>query len=399
VKKWREDKTQKYPRLYQWSTVLGGLDFSRSLFLVYFASLGFSGTQTGIFQATLFWTTFALELPTGILADKYGRKRSLSLGMAAMVFTFVILANARSFPVVLIGFVFWGAAFALLSGSGSALLYDGLKESGRLELHLNWLARVRSLGTIALGTSILAGGFLYDFAAPSIFWASAVTASLGFVLIQFVPEPLVHEASLESRPLGTIAALRDFFSDHSGRNLLIFLFGMAAIEMAVTPFFIFSQNLFHEQGVCERNVSFILGGGFFLTSLAQAYSPRARHIPVLVLVATIGLIVAVALGILAMGPRLWVQIVLFGVVNTLPSFLYVHTDQYVQDHCESHIRASLLSVQSFANAVLIGASYLGIGLLSDKIGMAKTLSLLSLPLILGILLVALHFRRAKGKVL
>jgi MFS family permease len=395
MKTWSNDRAQKYPRLYQWSAVFGGLDFSRSLFLIYFASLGFSGTQSGVLQATLFWSSFLLELPSGIFADKYGRKKSISIGMAGLVATFVVLATAKTFAAAILGFVLWGGSFAFISGAGSALLYDGLKESGRLDSHLGWLSKIRSLGTLSMGASIVAGGFMYEMLPVSVFWASAAAAAIGFTLIWPVPEPKVHESAAQQP--GTIKSLRLFFNHSKGRDLLVFLGGMAAIEMAITPFFIFSQSLFHSQGLSEKSVSVILGGGFLISAIAQAAAVRAKNFSLMTMVTFIGLTVMLGLGSLALGPALPLQVFIFVIVNTLPLFLFVHTDQYIQDACDSHIRASLLSVQSFVNAVFIGISYLSIGMVSDKIGMMKTLACLGLPALAGIALIYLHFARIRRR--
>ncbi|NJL24008.1 MAG: MFS transporter [Calothrix sp. SM1_5_4] len=394
MKSWKAQSGDKYPLLYQWSTVIGGLDFSRSIFLIYFSALGFSGTQTGWLQAALFWTSFALEIPSGIFADKFGRKISISGGFLLFALAHTVLATATTFTAALVGFVFWGAAFAFLSGAASALLYDGLKEAGRLDSHIHWLARTRSIGTVAMGLAIMCGGVLYDIAPAAVFWATAAAATLGLVLIQPVPEPRVHGSAPESP--STLKALGIYFGRPTGRNLLIFLAGMAAIEMAVTPFFIFSQNLFSQEGLSPTRVSLILGGGFLASSLAQSQAAKARSVPVGRLVAAGGLAIVLALSSFALVPAWPVQVALFALLNVVPAFLYVHTDQYIQEHCESHIRASVLSVQSFANSVLVGFAYLGVGVVSDRLGLAVALALLTVPVVFGLALVAGHFKRIES---
>lgn len=393
MKNWKSDINQKYPRLYLGASILGSLDFSRSLFLVYFGSIGFSGTQTGVFQAALFWTSFLLELPSGVFADRYGRKRSLVAGYLALMATFVTFATAKTFAATLGGFMLCGAGFAFISGAGAALFYDGLKEAGRVESHLGWLARTRGLSTVALGGSILAGGFIYAMAPTAIFWATAVSLTLALLLISKVPEPRGHEE--HQKGPGTIQALGEFFKDRPGRELLIFLGGMALIEMACTPFFIFSQTMFHARGVSEWQISLILGGGFLISAIAQILAARAGHIPVERLVGVTGSLVAASLAAIHSAPGIWSLVLLSAAVNSLPAFMFVHTDQYIQDHCESRIRASLLSVQSFVNAILIGFSYFLIGTLSDRLGMERTLAWLSLCVIAGIGLVTWHFKRVR----
>jgi MFS family permease len=390
VKSWDNDTSAVYPRLCQWSAVIGGLDFSRSLFLVYFLSLGFSGAETGVLQAILFWSSFALELPTGIFADRFGRKKSVMVGLSGMAVTFALLATSRSFWPAAAAFFLWGTSFTFISGAGSALLYDGLKEGGRLGSHLQWLGRTRSLSTLGMALAIFAGGWLYDWSAVSIFWVSAICALAGAVLLWPVPEPKIHVEA--NQPA---VGLRQFFSSRRGRDLLIFLTGMALIEMAHTPFFIFSQTMFHQLGLSDKAVSFVLGGGFVLSALAQRWAPRWQGTSPLTLVLAVSVILSGALAALWLPLPLAAYLGLFAVINTLPQFLFVHTDQYVQDHCDSRIRASLLSVQSFVNALFIGAAYIGVGAVSDRLGMAGSLAGLAVPTLVGAALVAWHFARTR----
>ncbi len=392
MKTWKDDGQERFARLYQWSAIFGGLDFSRSLFLVYFLSLGFSGAETGILQAALFWSSFALEVPSGVFADRFGRKRSVVLGLCTLMITFIVLANVNSIFGALLGFALWGASFAFISGAGPALLYDGLKESGRLSTHLHWMSRTRSLSTAGIALSIFIGGYLYGYSPTLIFWASAASAAVALILLWPVPEPTVCEGGPRQ---GVMRSLTGFLRTPSGRRLMVFMAGMGAIEMAHTPFFVFSQILFKEAGLPSAQISWILGSGFLLSAVAQRLAPRFASLTLHRLVIGVVALVVLAFAGLGLNPSLPFLILIFLAVNAIPQILLVHTDQYIQDHCDSQIRASLLSVQSFTSSLMIGVSYLTMGFAIDHLGAVRALALLSIPVILGGAIVSVHLLRAQ----
>ena len=70
-----------------------------------------------------------LEIPTGSVADRYGRKASTLMGIAfiAAGILFVLLSS-KTFAVMLSWMVFQAIGVTLISGADRALLFDTLKE-------------------------------------------------------------------------------------------------------------------------------------------------------------------------------------------------------------------------------------------------------------------------------
>lgn len=74
------------------------------------------------------------EVPTGVLGDRIGVKRTVFLGYALQGVWILILISAHSFPVFLVGYAMLGIAIALRSGATEAWIYELLAERG--EEHL-----------------------------------------------------------------------------------------------------------------------------------------------------------------------------------------------------------------------------------------------------------------------
>lgn len=73
------------------------------------------------------------EVPTGVLADKYGHKLSLRIGLLLDTLGMVQLLFVRNDIALLAYFVVRGVSVALRSGSDEALLYDSYKTERQTE--------------------------------------------------------------------------------------------------------------------------------------------------------------------------------------------------------------------------------------------------------------------------
>jgi MFS family permease len=101
------------------------------IWVVFLQGKGLSLTQIGVLEAFAWLITAAFEVPTGAIADRWGRKSSIDMGSTFYALAmFLILAEALS-PAFLLGYALWNSSFAFMSGADAALLYDSLKADGR----------------------------------------------------------------------------------------------------------------------------------------------------------------------------------------------------------------------------------------------------------------------------
>ena len=73
------------------------------------------------------------EVPTGALADRFGRRWSLMLGSSLFAAAVFIFGIADNYPIILLSYTAWGLALTFQSGADTALLYDSLKHLNREE--------------------------------------------------------------------------------------------------------------------------------------------------------------------------------------------------------------------------------------------------------------------------
>ena len=89
-----------------------------SIWVLYLKDMrGFSLTQIAILEA-LFWGAAVLaEVPTGAVADRFGRKVSLALGAGSTAIAVLVFGFATSYWLTVVSYLVWAIGFAFLSGA------------------------------------------------------------------------------------------------------------------------------------------------------------------------------------------------------------------------------------------------------------------------------------------
>ena len=118
---------------------------------------GLSFTEIGLIEALFGAATILSEIPTGAVADRFGRRIAMALGttgFAASITLFAVL----NFPLLIIGYVGMSVARTLISGSDNALLYDSLRVLGRTDEYERHEGRTRAIATSSLLAATLLSG-------------------------------------------------------------------------------------------------------------------------------------------------------------------------------------------------------------------------------------------------
>lgn len=113
-------------------------------------------TLKGIYSVAV----VVLEIPSGYLADVWGRKKSLILGAILGCLGFVVYSFSYGFTGFLAAELILGIGSSFISGSDSAMLYDSLLKMKREKEYLKQESRVMSVGNFAEAIAGIAGGSL-----------------------------------------------------------------------------------------------------------------------------------------------------------------------------------------------------------------------------------------------
>lgn len=170
---------------------------------------GLSLTQVTAMEGPFWFALVLFEVPTGVIADRFGRKTSLLSGAAVNFVAILIFAVADNFALLFGSYMLWAAGLTMLSGADSAFYYDTLKALGREGEYQKRWGRMWAISSAAAGTAILIGGPMGSWLglqAPII--ATAICSLIAMVIAFAFLEPPVESEEGNTEKLGMVTNTR-----------------------------------------------------------------------------------------------------------------------------------------------------------------------------------------------
>jgi predicted MFS family arabinose efflux permease len=197
--------------------------------------IGFDAATVGIMAAAYSALIPLVEVPSGMLADRWSRRGVLMLANAALVVSVLIGGLSHSVVVYIIGALGLGVYFAMYSGTTDAIVYDTvLEETGNSDLFERQLGRARLVESVALVASSLAGGALAaQLGTRTTYFLSLPFAVLAILVLTRFREPRLHRTT-ERTPLRAHVAVTFRTVASRGRLLPVVLLAvLTALVMSV----------------------------------------------------------------------------------------------------------------------------------------------------------------------
>ena len=130
---------------------------------LFMTDIGFDNGSVAVMAAAYAAVVPLLEVPSGILADRWSRRGVVLLAQAAMVVSVVIGALSTNVGTYILAALFLGVFFALQSGTFESIAYDTLvEETGDSTMFERTIGRIRFVESAGLVVSALAGGLLAE---------------------------------------------------------------------------------------------------------------------------------------------------------------------------------------------------------------------------------------------
>ena len=178
------------------SSFFGGLALWVPIEKLFMTQIGFTSASVGIMAAVYAVVVPVLEVPSGVLADRWSRRGVLILATMAVIISVVIGGFSQNVIAYIVAAAFLGVFFALQSGTLESIVYDTvLEETGDSEAFERTMGRVRLVESAALVASALAGGLIAQFAPlRATYFLTAPLLVLSAVMLLWFREPQLHKA-------------------------------------------------------------------------------------------------------------------------------------------------------------------------------------------------------------
>lgn len=155
--------------------------------------------QVQLIQSWFSLWVFILEVPTGAVADKLGRKHSIALGSLIIALAALVYGSVPRFEIFLLAEFIFAVGFALTSGADQALLYDTLVEEGREGESKEVLGRANSFHLAGMMFAAPIGSFFasrFGINAPMLL--SSIPYFLAALIGISIQEPQLRSTQDES---------------------------------------------------------------------------------------------------------------------------------------------------------------------------------------------------------
>ncbi len=174
---------------------LKNLRFFEPFIILIFRANGLSFFQIGLLYSVRDLTNNLMELPTGVLADAFGRRRAMVLAFSSYLVSFSIFYVFDDFYVYALAMVFFGLGEAFRSGTHKALILEYLKRHGMLDLKVSYYGRTRGASQLgsAFNSLIAAALLLYTGDYRTMFLAATVPYVIDLVNLATYPKFLDGE--------------------------------------------------------------------------------------------------------------------------------------------------------------------------------------------------------------
>lgn len=337
-----------------------------------------------------------LEVPSGYIADVWGRKPAMVLGTLFGALGFGAYSISYGVTGFLIAEILLGIGSSLLSGADTALLYDTLLTAKKEKKYLKFEGRITAIGNISEALAGICVSIIILSTYRGYFIIQAILALLAFVLALFLVEP-VQQAKRAHTGFKDILNIvnTSFRKNKILRNFIVLaaVVGFASLSMAWI-----AQPIFDELGVNEKHYGMawvILNTCVALGSLSSDKINRTMGLKG----ALLFMAVPLSIGFLVLGFKLS----LFAVVPLLILFYVRGTahpilKKYINENTHSNERATVLSLRSLLIRTLFFIMGPILGYIYQKFSLSHALYLCGATVFFPMLFMVtlIFFRSKKG---
>ena len=360
----------KFNNVYKVALVqfFSSLYFYLPVLTIYYQRRGLNFVQINSLWGIITAVIFLTEIPTGLIADKIGRKKSVMIALFLQLIGEIAFIFAQNYYQFILISIIAGIGFAFQSGCLQALVYDSLKQDNK-ESEMKKATGITGAffqsGHIlgALASSLIVA----NLAPARITFAIILTAVSVFVafLISFlIKEPTIEYTHQEESPIKIFTESVKLIRNNRLLRRIVWL------GVFTTPFVGYLRNFhppyFDLAGIEARWLGLSLGLGGVIAVMASKYAYKIEEF--------FGVKIGMLLATLIPGFIYLSMAYVFSPVLSILLFVLNYGSMSLQNplladyynrHIRSEIRATALSTINMISSIYITLIGLLIGWIAD----------------------------------
>ena len=330
------DIKKQLSKLYS-SSVLGNLSLTGA-WVAILSARGYSLVEIGIAETVFHITSLIFEIPSGVLADVFGRKKMLIVSTLMRMIGNIVMILSDGLFTVCMSIAFMALSYNFSSGTGDALAYDSLKLAGQEDRFEKFSSNQLIIYRLCSGISTLCAGFAIVIGHKLAYGTDLVTGAVQILLLSSLCEIYAENTSGES----VILRLFDCFKE-----------SLAFLKNETNGYAKgCAQAKLPEKGIPEWGLGiallFMEMGGIVGSKLILK-APKAGYRCIFAISSLL-----VLTGFLAEHSAYYGIMALGGFIAAVgDDALQVRTNALLQDMFPSEQRATLISMESFLFSVIM----------------------------------------------
>lgn len=333
----------------------------------------------------------ALDIPTGYLADAWGRKNCLLAGCIIAFGGFATYSFSDTFMAFFLAEVLLGIGQSLISGADSALLYDSMQHYGREEEYLKYEGKVTMVGNFSEAFAGIFGGLLATVSLRLPFYCQAGIAFIGIPAALALTD-FKGKTHIENPVKNILHILHYSLVQHKHLRYDILFSGIIGASTLTMAWFV-QPVLMHIElptglfGVVWTVLNLVVGiAALYSDALSAQLGINKTYLLILLFITGGYVAVALNLSYAALG-----ILFLFYIVR---GFATPILKGYINQQTFSEMRATVLSIRNFIIRLIFAAIAPVLGWLNDDFSLAFALQMAAVIIFIpGFVLLVLQWKK------
>lgn len=367
--------------------------------MLFFREIGFTYFQIGILFSIREISNTILEIPSGIIADYFGRKNSMLFSFISYIISFIIFSISNNYYLFILAMFLFANGESFRSGTHKAMIVDYLKMHNISEQKTEYYGNTRAWSQIGSAISSLIAGALVVYTGQYriIFIASIFPYIIDLIILSTYPKALNGIQNIKYKKLPEIKNIKLLFTKKEYQKALlnssIYDGLFKSIKDYIQPILqsfalsipiILIRNDNHRSTITIAIVYFIL---YFLSAGSSKNAHKVNHFfndnsKAINITFLFGVFITIISGIFFTLKIDLISIIFFIGLFILQNLRRPLNMNYITEHIPKNLMATGLSIESQIKNITIAIFSPLIGYFSDIFGVGYGIAIIALFVIL-----------------
>lgn len=334
-----------------------------------------------------------MEIPSGWMADVWGRKKTLILGSILGSTGFLMYSFSYGFFAFVLAEIVLGIGHSFVSGADSAMLFDSLKADNKTEKYTKEEGRITSFGNFAEAIAGVLGGFLAAISLRTPFYFQFAVAAVAIPAAITLIEPAFKTPGDSHSIKKLVQNIRTTFVHHQNLRIAILLSavtGTATLTFAwlVQPYFKAINLPVEIFGIFWTALNLTVGVSSVFAHKVELFLGKRKTLILIIVLLSAGYFLS---GIVITYFGLAFLFLFYLIRGIATPVLKNHLNLYT----ESDVRATMLSVRNFIIRITFAVIGPLLGWITDNISLNNAFILAGAIYLLSALIIVFPWLKNK----